>query len=276
MAFEGTFSSLISTNPLEVLCLPFLTAVVILNTKYKRRRRGLLLYLLTALCFVVIEALLVLRQSYTLAACGLALIILARRMCVPAITGGVGSGKSTLAKLLVEQGFVIIDCDAINRELLLPGSLAYASVIRKFGASIVLDNGEIDRNQLREIVFNDESKRLQLNKCLHTYVGLRVISDIFKYRVLQWRRHVVLDIPLLYNTPLVLLTSPVVVVTAPIEDRLRRVDSRETKIPRATFLNIMKVQVPDKVLVTWGDIAIANNGSMESLAEMAEDLASKL
>lgn len=103
---------------------------------------------------------------------------------------------------MADQGYTVIDCDAINREvcahriknifyqLLLPGSPAYASAIRKFGASIVLDNGEIDRARLRDIIFNDESKRLQLNKCLHTYIGLRVICNIFKYRILHWRQHV--------------------------------------------------------------------------------------
>lgn len=276
MASAGSFSSLISSNPLLVLCVIFLAIVSLINAKYKHRRRGYWVYFSSLLALTIVETLLLLNGRKNLAAFSLLVIVVLRRMCVPAITGGVGSGKSTLAKTLSDHGFIVIDCDAINRELLLPGSPAYASVIGKFGPSIVLDNGEIDRGQLREIVFNDEAKRLQLNKCLHTYIGLRVICDIFKYRILQWNQRVVLDIPLLYKTPLVILTGPIIVVTAPTEDRFRRLENRQPKIPRATILNIMKVQTMDEVLRSWGDIIVENTGTLESFMEQAEELAAKL
>ncbi|GIX62914.1 dephospho-CoA kinase [Babesia caballi] len=197
-------------------------------------------------------------------------------MCVPAITGGIGSGKSTLAGVLADHGFTVIDCDAINRELLLPGSAAYASVIRKFGPGIVLDNGEIDRTQLREIVFNNEARRMELNKCLHKYIGLRVVWNIFKYRILLWRPRVVLDVPLLYNTPLVLISGPVVVVSSPEETRMDRLVARDRSMSRDTLRNIVKSQVPDSVLRAWGDIVIENNASKEEFVEQAEALVSRL
>ncbi|GFE54133.1 dephospho-kinase [Babesia ovis] len=186
--------------------------------------------------------------------------------------GGIGSGKSTLARILADNGYIVIDCDAINRELLLPGSPAYASIIRKFGAGIVLENGEIDRKQLREIVFNNEARRLELNKILHKYIGLRVIWNIFKYRILLWRRRVVLDVPLLYNTPLVLISSPMIVVTSPAETRLERLIKRDGTIPRSTLQNIIATQVPDSILRGWGDVVLENNSTQEEFQERAEAL----
>lgn len=86
----------------------------------------------------------------------------------------------------------------------------------------------------------------------------------------------VLDIPLLYNTPLVLISGPIVVVTASQELRLERLRLRDPSIPRDLLLNIMKAQVPDTVLRSWGDIVLENSGSLDSFAEQAEALISRL
>ncbi|KAK1936278.1 putative dephospho-CoA kinase [Babesia divergens] len=288
MADDRTLSSLISRNPLDVLCVLILLATALLNGKLQHRRNGLASYIAS---FAVLGALLVnilRRQRSQMPRLHLCCD---NHMYQTYVCAGYYRWNRQWQEhtgMMADQGYTVIDCDAINREVcghriknifyqfLLPGSPAYASVIRKFGASIVLDNGEIDRARLRDIIFNDESKRLQLNKCLHTYIGLRVICNIFKYRILHWRQHVVLDIPLLYNTPLVLISGPIVVVTASKELRLERLRLRDPSIPRDLLLNIMKSQVPDTVLRSWGDIVLENSGSLDSFAEQAEALISRL
>nr|BAN65253.1 dephospho-CoA kinase, putative [Babesia bovis] len=276
MVANKTLLSLITSHPLDVLCLLIVAPLSLLQKKYQHRRNGTLWNVATIATITGIQGLLYYNERYTALLYTFPIIILFRRLCVLAITGGIGSGKSTLARILADNGYVVIDCDAINRELLLPGSPAYASIIKKFGAGIILDNGEIDRQQLREIVFNNEARRLELNKILHKYIGIRVIWNIFKYRILFWKSRVVLDVPLLYNTPLTVISSPIVVLISPVETRLERLMERDGSIPRSTLQNIIAAQVPDAILKVWGDIVLDNSSSREVFLEKAESLGTNL
>ena len=71
------------------------------------------------------------------------------------LSGGVGSGKSTVAALLAEHGAVVIDADAIAREVVEPGTPGYDAVVARFGDDVVAD-GRLDRPALAKLVFNDE------------------------------------------------------------------------------------------------------------------------
>ncbi|EDO07312.2 Dephospho-CoA kinase family protein [Babesia bovis T2Bo] len=276
MVANKTLLSLITSHPLDVLCLLIVAPLSLLQKKYQHRRNGTLWNVATIATITGIQGLLYYNERYTALLYTFPIIILFRRLCVLAITGGIGSGKSTLARILADNGYVVIDCDAINRELLLPGSPAYASIIKKFGAGIILENGEIDRQQLREIVFNNEARRLELNKILHKYIGIRVIWNIFKYRILFWKSRVVLDVPLLYNTPLTVISSPIVVLISPVETRLERLMERDGSIPRSTLQNIIAAQVPDAILKVWGDVVLDNSSSREVFLEKAESLVTNL
>src|SRR6478736_5321817 len=90
-----------------------------------------------------------------------------------ALSGGVGSGKSTVAKLLEKHGAVIIDADAISREVVEPGTPGYDAVVERFGTDVVA-NGRLDRAALAKIVFNDTDALADLNHIVHPLVGQRV------------------------------------------------------------------------------------------------------
>jgi dephospho-CoA kinase len=78
------------------------------------------------------------------------------------LTGGVGSGKSTVATLLAEHGAVVIDADAIAREVVEPGTPGLEGVVARFGHDVLSADGTLDRAALAAIVFNDEQARLDL------------------------------------------------------------------------------------------------------------------
>src|SRR3954463_3077822 len=88
------------------------------------------------------------------------------------LSGGVGSGKSTVAAMLAEHGAVIIDADAIARQVVEPGTPGYAAVVAEFGDAVVRD-GRLDRPALAKIVFNDDEARSRLNAIVHPLVGRR-------------------------------------------------------------------------------------------------------
>ena len=80
-----------------------------------------------------------------------------------AITGGIGSGKTTVAKLLVDKGVVLVDADQIVKDLQKPGGEVFNRIVEIYGNEILLDDGELDRQKIAEIVFNDENELSKLN-----------------------------------------------------------------------------------------------------------------
>ena len=66
------------------------------------------------------------------------------------LTGSIGSGKSTVAKLLVERGAVLLDADAIVREIQEPGTPVFAAMVERWGDGIVANDGRSDKLKCRD------------------------------------------------------------------------------------------------------------------------------
>ncbi len=90
-----------------------------------------------------------------------------------ALTGGVGSGKSTVGRLLADRGAVVIDADAIAREVVEPGTPGLAAVVARFGPGILAPDGSLDRAGLAAIVFADAAALADLNAITHPLVRAR-------------------------------------------------------------------------------------------------------
>ena len=78
------------------------------------------------------------------------------------LTGGIGSGKSTVAQLLADRGAVVIDADAIAREIVKPGETALAEIVNTFGPEVLLPDGTLDRAGLAAVVFANEDARADI------------------------------------------------------------------------------------------------------------------
>jgi len=111
------------------------------------------------------------------------------------LTGGIGSGKSTVAAGLVHRGAVLIDADAVVRELQAPGGEVFQAMVDHFGTDIVAADGTLDRKAIAEIVFNDEAELKTLNGIVHPAVGREIKARQDQLR--ETDAIVVLDIPLL-------------------------------------------------------------------------------
>ena len=86
------------------------------------------------------------------------------------LTGGIASGKSTVAQLLVELGAVLIDGDALAREVVARGTPGLAQVVEEFGEELLTAEGDLDRAALGRIVFSDESARRRLEAITHPLI----------------------------------------------------------------------------------------------------------
>lgn len=140
-------------------------------------------------------------------------------MILVGLTGGIGSGKSTVSSMLADKGAVIIDADAIVREVQEPGSPVIARLAETFGDSVVTEGGALDRQALAQIVFTDPDALKKLNAIVHPAVGAEMNRRIIEQR--STSNVVVLDIPLLTENPREGLQARIV-VDVPEETQVRR------------------------------------------------------
>ncbi len=89
------------------------------------------------------------------------------------LTGGIGSGKSTAARALADLGAVVVDADAVAREVVEPGRPALAEVARRFGADVIAPDGALDRAALGRIVFGDPAALRDLEGITHPAIWAR-------------------------------------------------------------------------------------------------------
>lgn len=129
-------------------------------------------------------------------------------MLLVGLTGGIGSGKSTVSAALAARGAVIIDGDAIARELQEPGSPILDRIVERFGPDILVD-GRLDRRGLAAIVFNDAKALTDLNEIVHPALGEEIQRRIDAER--DTDHIVVLDMPLLAERPRSDLAATIVV-----------------------------------------------------------------
>lgn len=86
------------------------------------------------------------------------------------LTGGIGSGKSTVADLFAERGAAIVDTDLIAHQLSAPGGIAIDALRQAFGEEFITQQGALDRDRMRALVFDDSGARKRLEAILHPLI----------------------------------------------------------------------------------------------------------
>jgi dephospho-CoA kinase len=190
------------------------------------------------------------------------------------LTGGLASGKSTVAAMLRDLGAVVVDADAIVRELQEPGTPVYRAIVEAFGPDVVRPDGSLDRSALASRVFTDPAARQRLNAIMHPRVRERIRQEVAD---LQGRipagAIIVLDIPLLLDTaPRDAFPSEGVIVVAIDEaTQIARFRAR-TGFSEEEARGRLRAQRPLREKVAEADWVIDNNGSPEETRRQVEAL----
>jgi len=182
-------------------------------------------------------------------------------MLVVGLTGGIGAGKSTVSSLLAAHGAVIVDADAIAREVVEPGGPAYQGVVDRFGQSVVLPDGSLNRPALAEIVFSDADALKDLNSVVHPAVGAVIAERLAEESSTD--HVVVLDVPLLVESGRGDMAG-IIVVDCPPEEALRRAVARG--LPEDDVRRLMANQVSREDRLAKADFVVDNSGSESALA----------
>ncbi|MEY3655699.1 MAG: dephospho-CoA kinase [Actinomycetota bacterium] len=189
-------------------------------------------------------------------------------MILIGLTGGIGSGKSTVSSLLAEHGAVIIDADAITRELQVPGAPLLTVLAERFGQHILDANGGLIREELAKIAFSDPEALKDLNKIVHPAVAKEMDRRMNEVRATD--KVVILDIPLLAENPRKGLCG-VIVVDVPVEIAVSRlVEFRNMKEDDAQARIAKQASREDRLKIA--DKVIDNSGDMSSLAQQVDDV----
>jgi dephospho-CoA kinase len=142
-----------------------------------------------------------------------------------ALTGGIATGKSYCLARFEALGVPVIDADHLARDAVMPGSRPLAEIVSRFGPSILLADGSLDRAALGRIVFNDRAARADLEAIVHPEVYRR-IGEWFVSRS-PATRFAIADIPLLFETGHNHDFDRVIVAACDPQVQLRRLMSRD-------------------------------------------------
>ena len=140
-----------------------------------------------------------------------------------ALTGGIASGKTLVSDLLGIHGCHIVDLDVIAREVVLPGTEGLKELIEVFGESILLTDGTLNRQYLRDKLYKKGRNRALIEQILHPKIlqKMKVSMDEYKEGVM------VVVVPLLVEKNLWEPFDRAIVVDCEIESQLSRLMSRE-------------------------------------------------
>jgi dephospho-CoA kinase len=184
------------------------------------------------------------------------------------LTGGIGSGKSTVARVLAAKGAVVLDADAITRELQRPGTDVFDAIVERFGAQVIAGDGSLDRKRLAGIVFRDPAARRDLEAIVHPAVRAESRRRIEAYDGT--------DTVVVYDVPLLVEASRhgfdvVVVVDVDPELAVRRlVEERGMAEPDVRARIASQASREERRAVA--DVVIDNSGAIEELERRVDEL----
>ena len=177
------------------------------------------------------------------------------------ITGGTGCGKTTTLSVIADLGGVIIDCDKVYHDLLKTDTAMLDAIESRFPGTVI--DSVLDRKALAAIVFSDENALKDLNAITHGAVKKELVRRI---------EHTAGNVPIaidaigLFEGGLSELCHVTVAVTAPLEDRVKRLTARDD-ITEDQALQRINAQKPESYFRQHCDYVLENTGTQENFRE---------
>ena len=184
-------------------------------------------------------------------------------MRVIGLTGGIASGKSTVSNIFKKVGVPIIDADIVARKVVEKDSVGLMSLTKRFGNSILLEDGSLDRTQLGRKMFSDPSVLKEVNDLLQPLIRTEIELQIQEAKK-QNHPLIILDIPLLFEMNYETLCDDIIVVAVSVETQIQRLKNRNG-LSKEEALKRIESQMSLEEKVEKADIVWTNEGSIEEL-----------
>ena len=166
------------------------------------------------------------------------------------LTGGIASGKTTVSDFFKKLGIQVIDADVISHEVTKPDGSAFKEIMSSFGSNILNENGLIDRNKMRTIIFNDQNKKEELEGIIHP----KVREEMLKLISQSNDHYLIISVPLLVEIGMNEMFDRTLVVDC----------SEETQIDRLMHRDKITFQEAQSILI--------NQASRSARLKVADDL----
>ena len=190
------------------------------------------------------------------------------------LTGQTGAGKSTVSKVFVQNGFRLIDADAISRHVVARGSHCLADLQECFTDAILTPDGELDRKVMASIAFSDHRKLEMLNTIMYPYIVGEILRMIHRFSQ-QNHKLILLDAPTLFESRADDFCDLIISVVAKPELRMQRIMERD-HISEKAAQQRMGMQLTEEFFRLHSDTVLENNSSFSELWDAAQELSAKL
>ena len=168
------------------------------------------------------------------------------------IAGGIGSGKSYVCRLLQRRGITVYDCDSAAKRLIRTSPDIRRRLTALIGPDTYTAEGLLNKAAVAKFLLASEANAQAIDAIVHP----AVFRD-FDESGLEW-----LESAIMYESGIYRLMDRVIVVTAPLEVRIRRVMDRD-HITREKVLEWMTRQLPQEEVVSRADFEIVNDGQTD-------------
>lgn len=188
-------------------------------------------------------------------------------MLVIGLTGGIGSGKSAASDHFESLGITVVDADIASRTVVQVGKPALAAIEAHFGASVIADDGSLNRAALRIKVFENPEERRWLEQLTHPLIREEITRGLANAR----SPYAILSSPLLVESGQNQLTERTLVIDVPEEIQLARTMARDSN-SESQVKAIMAAQSSREKRLSYADDVIVNDSSLEQLRAQVETL----
>lgn len=190
------------------------------------------------------------------------------------LTGQSGAGKTTVCKVFEENGFSVINCDLIARQVTEKGSPCLNDYVECFGRVILNEDGTLNRHLLGDIVFSHEDQLAKLNAIAYPYITYEIVENL-KKMAQEGKKLVLLDAPTLFESRADDFCDLIISVTADEESRLKRITERDG-ITEEQARKRFSSQHTEAFFRNRSDYIIINNKTVPVLIEKAKEVSDKI
>lgn len=184
------------------------------------------------------------------------------------ITGGIGSGKTTVCEIFERLGVPVYYADKQAKYLMETDKKLREAIRQLFGDEAFDAENKLNRAFIAGIVFKDEEKLLALNALVHPAVK----ADYDSWNAILARKeypYSLKEAALLVESGSYKDLDKLIVVSAPLEDRIKRVMARDNVSEEQVKARI-DAQLPDAEKVKLADYVIDNNLIMELVPQVSK------
>jgi dephospho-CoA kinase len=194
---------------------------------------------------------------------------------IVAVTGGMGSGQSTVCSFFEEWNCMVLNADIEAKTVIQKNPALRSDLRRTFGNDIFFRNRKLNSKRLAEIAFSDELQTRKLNQLVHPRMVESIIEKMEKARFSGKYPIIIVDAALIYEISIERNFDYIVVVTAPVSIRQKRVFERDN-ISKNSFNDRISKQIKLEEKAKWADYVIENKGTLDELKKKSADVYSML